>query len=440
MALRRAERNPPLVQTNLPMPRNTTDLAVIVLAAGMGTRMKSQRPKVMQEIAGRPMIAHVVAAAAPLKPARLVLVVGPDDQVVERAARAAAPSLNITTVVQHERLGTGHAVKQAKAALAGHRGDVVVIFGDTPLVTTETLRKLVQARRRSKHAAVAAGFRPADPKLFARLVLDERGRLERIVEARDASPDELKIEMCNAGFIAVDGALLFDLIGRLRNENAKNEYYLFDIIRLAWQRDRVCGHVEIPVEDAFGVDTRQAQAEAEEMIQTRLRKRALARRRSTACAGHGVPFRRHQAWRRRRHRAHVVFGPGVVVGDGVRIRSIGPFARLRPGALDRRRRPCRQLRRDQGHRAGCRARRPTTSAYIGDATVGAGEHRRRHHHLQLRRRRTSTAPRSARAPSSARTPRWWRRCASARRAVGAGSVITKTCRTTRWPSRAEQRR
>jgi bifunctional UDP-N-acetylglucosamine pyrophosphorylase/glucosamine-1-phosphate N-acetyltransferase len=149
MALRRKERNSPLVQTIPGMPRNTTDLAVIILAAGMGTRMKSQRPKVMQEIAGRPMIAHVVAAAAPLKPARVVLVVGPDNAIVERAARAAAPTLNITTVIQHERLGTGHAVKQAKAALAGHRGDVVVIFGDTPLVTTETLRKLVQARRRA---------------------------------------------------------------------------------------------------------------------------------------------------------------------------------------------------------------------------------------------------------------------------------------------------
>jgi bifunctional UDP-N-acetylglucosamine pyrophosphorylase / glucosamine-1-phosphate N-acetyltransferase len=327
------------------MPRNTTDLAVVILAAGMGTRMKSQRPKVMQEIAGRPMIAHVVAAAAPLKPARVVLVVGPDNEMVERAARAAAPALKITTVIQHERLGTGHAVKQAKSALAGHRGDVVVIFGDTPLVTTETLRKLVQARRRSKHAAVAAGFRPADPKLFARLVLDDRGRLERIVEARDASPDELKIEMCNAGFIAVDGALLFDLIGRLRNENAKNEYYLFDIIRLAWQRDRVCGHVEIPVEDAFGVDTRQAQAEAEAMIQTRLRKRALAD--GAALLAPETVFLSADT----RLGAdvviepHVVFGPGVVVGDGVRIRSfshlegcsvaaratIGPFARLRPG-------------------------------------------------------------------------------------------------------------
>lgn len=328
------------------MPRNTTELAVIILAAGMGTRMKSQRPKVMQEIAGRPMIAHVVAAVAPLKPSRVVLVLAPESAAVERAAREAAPGLNIVTAVQHERLGTGHAVKQAKAAMQGHRGDVAIVFGDTPLVTTESLRKLVQVRRRSKHAAVAAGFRPADRKLFARLVLDERGRLERIVEARDASAKELEIELCNGGFIAVDGALLFDLIGRLRNENAKKEYYLFDIIRLARQRERACGHVEIDESDCFGVDTRKAQAEAERMMQDRLREKAMAD--GVRLVAPETVFLAADT----RFGAdvtidpHVVIGRGVTIGDGVVVRAfshlegcsiaagatIGPFARLRPGA------------------------------------------------------------------------------------------------------------
>lgn len=329
------------------MPRNTTELAVIVLAAGMGTRMKSRRPKVMQEIAGRPMIGHVVAAVAPLKPTRLVLVLAPGSEEVERAAREAAPGLEIVTAIQHERLGTGHAVKQAKAAMKGHRGDVVIVFGDTPLVTTESLRKLVQVRRRAKHAVVVAGFRPRDRKLFARLVLDERGRLERIVEARDASPEELGLELCNAGFVAVDGALLFDLVGRLRNENAKQEYYLFDIVRLARQRERACGHVEIDEGDCFGVDTRKAQAEAERMMQERLREKAMV-----AGVRLVAPETVFLAADTRfgvdvTIEPHVVIGRGVAIGDGVVVRgfshldgcsigpgaTVGPFARLRPGAV-----------------------------------------------------------------------------------------------------------
>ncbi len=330
------------------MPRNTTDLAVVILAAGLGTRMKSDRPKVLHGLAGRPMIAHVVAAIAPLKPARVVLVIGPEPVMadVERAARAAAPSLNFTTVVQQERLGTGHAVKQTRAALAGHRGDVVVLFGDTPLVTTDTVRRLIQSRRRAKHAVVAAGFLPADRKLFARLLLDERGRLERIVEARDASDEEKKIELCNAGLVTIDGAVMFDLLGRLRNENAKKEFYLFDIIRLAGQRDRVCGHVVIPVDDAFGVDSRGALAEAEAMLQKRLRSAAMENG-ATLVAPETVFFSYDtQLGRDVMVGPHVVFGRDVRIGDGVEIRSfchlegctvesgatIGPFARLRPGA------------------------------------------------------------------------------------------------------------
>jgi bifunctional UDP-N-acetylglucosamine pyrophosphorylase/glucosamine-1-phosphate N-acetyltransferase len=315
------------------MPRATSDLAVIVLAAGLGTRMKSAMPKVLHRVAGLPMVAHVLAAAATLKPVRVVLVVGPEPEMaaVEQAARAAAPGLPIVAVVQAERRGTGHAVRQARAALVGHRGDVVVLFGDTPMVTAETLRRLVRARRRGRHAAVAASFRPADRKLFARLVVDAR---------------EARIELCNAGVIAFDGAILFDLLGRLRDDNAKREYYLFDTIRLARQRDRSCGHVEIPVDEAFGVDSRAALAEAEAMLQLRLRRGALE-----GGATLVAPETVHLAADTRLGRdvvvwPHVVFGAGVEIGDGVEIRSfshlescrvaagaaIGPFARLRPGA------------------------------------------------------------------------------------------------------------
>jgi len=330
------------------MTRATSDLAVIVLAAGLGTRMKSKLPKVLHRIAGAPMIAHVVAAAAPLKPTRVVLVVGPEPEMaaVETAARAAAPKLSIVSAIQSERLGTGHAVRQAAAALKGHRGDVVVLFGDTPMVSTQTLQSLVRTRRRSRHAAVAASFRPLDRKLFARLVIDPRGRLERIVEARDATEAEARIELCNAGVIAFDGAVLFDLLGRLRNENAKREYYLFDTIALAWANGHSCGHVEIPVDDAFGIDSRLALAEAEAMFQQRLRRRALEDGATMVAPETVFLAADTRLGRDVVIGPHVVFGGGVVIGDDVEIKpfshlesctvssgaTIGPYARLRPGA------------------------------------------------------------------------------------------------------------
>jgi bifunctional UDP-N-acetylglucosamine pyrophosphorylase/glucosamine-1-phosphate N-acetyltransferase len=330
------------------MLRATSDLAVIVLAAGLGTRMKSRLPKVLHRIAGMPMISHVIAAVAPLKPSRVVLVVGPEPDMaaVEVAARATAPRLSIVSAIQSERLGTGHAVRQAATGLKGHRGDVLVLFGDTPMVSTQTLRSLVRARRRGRHAAVAASFRPVDRKLFARVVIDSRGRLERIVEARDATEAEARIELCNAGVIAFDGTILFDLLGRLRNENVKREYYLFDTIQLAWGQGRSCGHVEIPVDDAFGIDSRAALSEAEAMFQQRLRRRALDG--GATLIGPETVFLSADT---RLGRdvvigPHVIFGGGVTIGDDVEIKpfshlesctvaagaTVGPYARLRPGA------------------------------------------------------------------------------------------------------------
>jgi bifunctional UDP-N-acetylglucosamine pyrophosphorylase/glucosamine-1-phosphate N-acetyltransferase len=368
------------------MPRATPDLAVIVLAAGLGTRMKSAMPKVMHRVAGVPMVGHVVAAAAALRPKRLALVVGPEPEMqsVATAARAAAPGVSVATVVQAERRGTGHAVRQARAALAGHRGDVVVLFGDTPMVTPGTLRKLVRARRRGGHAAVAASFRPADRKLFARLVVDARGRLERIVEARDATQDEARIELCNAGVIAFDGAILFDLLRRLRDDNAKREFYLFDTIGLARRRGRSCGHVEIPVEEAFGIDSRAALAEAEAMLQQRLRRRALEGGATLAAPETVFLCADTRLGRDVVVGPHVVFGPGVEVADGAEIRAfchvegcriatgatVGPFARLRPGAEIGARAPL-------GTFVEIKAALVETGAkvnhlsYVGDARVGA---------------------------------------------------------------------
>jgi bifunctional UDP-N-acetylglucosamine pyrophosphorylase/glucosamine-1-phosphate N-acetyltransferase len=309
--------------------------------------MASDRPKVLHRLAGRAMIAHAIATIAPLKPNRVALVVGPEASMrdVVDAAHQAGPTIDIVPVIQKERLGTGHAVRQARDALSDHRGDVLVLFGDTPLVATETLRKLVQARRKGRHAVAVAGFRPADPLLFARLVLDARRRLERVVEARDADAQERAITLCNAGMLAADSRLLFDLLGRVRADNAKQEFYLFDVVRLARQRDATCAVVEIATDEAFGIDSRAALATAESMIQTRLRRAAMESG-ATLIAPETIFFAADtRLGRDVTIGPHVVFGPGVAVEDGVEIRAfchlegctiassatIGPFARLRPG-------------------------------------------------------------------------------------------------------------
>ncbi|MEQ9199433.1 MAG: NTP transferase domain-containing protein, partial [Rhodospirillales bacterium] len=167
-----------------------TDIAVIVLAAGHGTRMKSRKPKVLHSIAGRPMLQHVIATAEALDPSDIVVVVGPDMWEVEVACEPHK------TVEQSERLGTGHAALQAKRKLGGFDGDVLIMFGDSPLISPETLQEMVELRRSAESPVVVVlGFRPEDPGPYGRLILDEDGGLERIVEAKDATPEELMTDL-----------------------------------------------------------------------------------------------------------------------------------------------------------------------------------------------------------------------------------------------------
>jgi bifunctional UDP-N-acetylglucosamine pyrophosphorylase/glucosamine-1-phosphate N-acetyltransferase len=317
------------------------NLAAIVLAAGKGTRMKSALPKVMHEVAGRPMVLHVLDAAKALGARRAVVVIGPDMPEVAEAVKPAE------TAVQARQLGTADAVKAARGALGAAAGTVFILYGDTPLITPATLARMLAAREAAKPrpAIVVLGFRPADPGAYGRLVVDRSGALTAIVEAKDASPAQLRIGLCNSGVMAVDGALLWELLDKVGNANAKGEYYLTDIVALARKKKLRCGYIEAPEEELLGVNDRIDLAQAEAALQRRLRRAAMAE---------GVtmvdPDSVFLCWDTRLGRdvfvgPNVVFGPGVTVHDGAEIRAfchlhgaeigpgaqVGPYARLRPG-------------------------------------------------------------------------------------------------------------
>ena len=319
----------------------TAELAVIVLAAGEGTRMKSARPKVLHEVAHRPMIAHVLAAVRELSPRRMLVVIAKDGEAV---AAAAAPA---ESVVQSPALGTAHAVRTALATLGPFAGDVLVVYGDTPLLTAETLRALLVGRRRAVAAAVAVlGMRPADPGAYGRLVLAADGSLEAIVEAGDADAGQRKIGLCNSGVMAFEGALAPELVGAVRNANSKREFYLTDVVAIARGRGLLCRAIEAPAEELIGVNSRAELAVAEATLQQRLRARHMAAG-VTLVDPTTVYFSADTLIGRDTViEPSVVFGPGVRVGEGAEIRAfshivgaeigdrttIGPFARLRQGA------------------------------------------------------------------------------------------------------------
>lgn len=316
-------------------------IACIILAAGKGTRMKSALPKVLHPLGGLPMVRHVLDAAQALAPERIVVVVGPG---MENVAQAVAPH---ATIVQENQLGTGDAVKAALPLLDGFAGDVLVLYGDTPLITVATLRDMVAARNgASNPAVVVMGMRPANPGAYGRLVQGADGGLERIVEFLDASPAERAIGLCNAGFMAFDGARMKGLINAIGNDNAKGEYYLTDAVAVARSQGHTCAVVEGPVEDALGVNSRAELAGVEKIFQNRLRQAAMVNG-ATLLDPDTVWFAADTLLGRDvTVGQNVVFGPGVTVEDGVEIRAfshlegvivrkgaiIGPYARLRPGS------------------------------------------------------------------------------------------------------------
>ncbi len=314
--------------------------AVVVLAAGKGTRMKSSLPKVLHPIAGRAMVHHVLETAAALAPERTVVVLG---KGMDPVARAVAPA---AVAVQDPPLGTGHAVLAAAEALEGFGGDILVAFADTPLVTLATYRGMLERRRAGDDPAVVVlGFTPDDPAAYGRLVV-KKGRLKRIVEFKDADADERAIGLCNAGLMALDGRHALSLLRAIGNDNANGEYYLPDVVAIARERGLEAAVVEASAEEVMGVNSRAELARAEAVWQRRRRAHFMDEG-VTLADPDTVYFSADTVLGRDvTIGPNVVFGPGASIEDGVRIEAfchiegahvasgarIGPFARLRPGA------------------------------------------------------------------------------------------------------------
>jgi bifunctional UDP-N-acetylglucosamine pyrophosphorylase/glucosamine-1-phosphate N-acetyltransferase len=356
-------------------------VAAIILAAGMGTRMKSETHKVLHPIGGRPMLLHLMASVDEIAPERTVVVVGARREQVEAAVAHTAA----VVVTQEPQLGTAHAVLQAKEALAGFDGDVLVLYGDVPFIESTTMRLMLSKLNNEKDtpAAVVLGFRAADPGAYGRIDADN-GVIRKMVEFKDASPAERAIDLCNSGLLAVRSADLWPLLERVGNDNAAGEYYLPDIIMLAKADGRVSRVVETAEAEVMGINSRAELAVAEARFQSE--RRAYFMKEGVTLTDPGSVFFAFDT----KIAADVsiapsvVFGPGVSVGAGTRIHAfshiegakigekaeIGPYARLRPGT---------DLAR--GVKIGnfvetkkavfAEGAKANHLSYVGDATVGA---------------------------------------------------------------------
>lgn len=356
-------------------------LAIIVLAAGKGTRMKSDLHKVLHPIAGRPMLLHLLASADALAPERCVVVAGHGREQLEQALGERA-----AIAVQDPQLGTAHAVQQAEAALSGFSGDVLILYGDVPFVSAETMRAMIDRLHvGDAPAVVVLGFEPTDTLQYGRVIAQD-GRIVKMVEHKDASEAERACRVCNSGLMAVRAADLFGLLARVGNDNAQGEYYLPDIVNIAIADGRACSVVvTADADEVAGINSRGELAEAEARWQQRRRARAMADG-ATLVAPETVWF----AWdtvigRDVTIEPNVWFGPGVAVADKVVIHGfshlegatvgegaqIGPFARLRPGAnLARKVKVGNFVEVKNANLAeGAKANHLT---YLGDADVGAG--------------------------------------------------------------------
>lgn len=318
-------------------------LVTVILAAGKGTRMRSGLPKVLHRIAGRSMLGHALALAKALGGDRLAVVVGPDMDLVRREAAAAAPGAEV--FVQERQLGTADAVLAARGAIQGYMGDLLVLFADTPLVTRETVETLIGALDGGAQVAVL-GFEAREPGSYGRLITDKDGSLAAIREAKDASPAERAIRLCNSGVMAFRLDEPLAVLGEIGNANAKGEFYLTDAVEIVRRRGGRAAFVVCDEDEVLGVNARSELAAAEAIWQRRARDRAMAEG-VTLIAPETVWLSFDTALGRDvTIEPNVFFGPGVTVGDGAEIKAnsylegavvgagarVGPFARLRPGA------------------------------------------------------------------------------------------------------------
>jgi len=361
------------------MPRRTC--LAIVLAAGEGTRMRSRLPKVLHQLGGSSLLVHVMKAASAAGTNDLAVVVGPGEEAVTAEARKYAPKAQIFE--QRERCGTAHAVLSARKAITRGAEDILVIFGDTPLVQAETLSKLRAALAQGAAVAVL-GFEPVRPQGYGRLVMHGRD-LVAIREERDATPEERKIALCNGGLMALAGKHALAILTRIGNANAKGEYYLTDAVAIARDMGLKAVAIETSEDDVRGINTKVQLAEAEALLQQRLRTAALEAGITMIAPETVFLSADTKLGKDVIIEPNVVFGPGVTVEDGATIKSfsymegarigkdarVGPFARLRPGAdLGKNVRIGNFVEVKQAKiEAGAKANHLT---YIGDAHVGEG--------------------------------------------------------------------
>ncbi len=356
-------------------------LAAIILAAGKGTRMKSDLHKVLHPIAGRPMLLHLIAAVEALQPERTVVVTGAGREQVE----AAVSPLGIATALQADQLGTAHAVAQAEAALAGFVGDVLILYGDVPLVASVTMQAMLdRLNAADAPVAVVLGFRPQDAAAYGRIIAED-GIIGKMVEYKDATDAERAIDLCNSGLMAVRSADLFALLARVGNDNAAGEYYLPDVVMLAAADGRRSAVIETAAAEVAGVNSRGELAAVEASWQATRRAQAMADG-VTLMAPETVWFAYDtMIGRDVVIEPNVFFGPGVAVGDGATIHGfshiegatigakaeVGPFARLRPGAVMGERSKVGNFVEMKKAILGAGAK-ASHLTYLGDAEVGAG--------------------------------------------------------------------
>ena len=359
---------------------SASPLAVVILAAGKGTRMKSDLHKVLHPIAGRPMLEHLLASVAKLAPQQQVVVAGHGREQLEAALAGRA-----SIAVQDPQHGTGHAVQMAEPALAGFDGDVLILYGDVPMVPTTTMRAMVERLNAADSPAVVVlAFEPEDPTGYGRVIVAD-GKIVKMVEQKDANEAERAVKLSNSGLMTVKARDLFGLLARVTNDNVQQEFYLTDIVNIANADGRPCVAVTTDPYDVTGINSRAQLAEMEGEWQKRRRVQAMDDG-ATLIAPETVWFAFDTVIGRDvLIEPNVFFGPGVRVADGAKIRAnchleganvgpgceVGPFARLRPGTVLGEKAKIGNFVEVKKSVLGQGAKANHLS-YIGDAEVGAG--------------------------------------------------------------------
>ncbi len=358
-------------------------ISVLILAAGAGTRMKSATPKVLHKVVGRRLIEHVIAAVQALKPARTGVVIGVEREKVKAALIASG--LKLDFIVQDQPKGSGHAVIKAKSWLTRKKGTLLVVYGDTPLLTAATLQNLIRAHQSAGHAATFLAMDVANPSGYGRMVVDGQGLLERIVEHRDASPEELNISLVNSGVACWDIASLLHVLPKLKPNNAKHEYYLTDCVALLRARGQQVGVMTVADEsETWGVNNRIDLAQAEAVWRKRILEHWM--REGVTMADPATTYIDLNS----RLAPDVRLGPGVIIEksilepgcdifaysilEGAVVKTgakIGPCARLRPGAVIETDAHIGNFVEVKKSRIG-RGSKANHLTYIGDSVIGQG--------------------------------------------------------------------